>query len=83
MPEHPRSGPDRKAVGIVKLKIKVNDRGKVEEVEVVFNSTNSKACEQKAIEAVRQSRYQPARVQLRSVAAWTVVEYGFNSTTSH
>ncbi len=81
MPEHPRSGPDRKAVGSVRLKIRVNDRGEVDQVEVVLNTTGSTVCEQKAVEAALQSRYQPARVQLKSVAAWTMIEYGFNNNS--
>jgi TonB family protein len=78
MPEQPRSGPDKNAVGIVRLRIQVNERGEVEQVELVFNSTNSQVCEQKAMAAARQSRYQPARLQHVPVSAWTVCEYGFN-----
>lgn len=82
MPEQPRSSPDKKAVGVVRLRIRVNERGQVEQVEVVFNSTGSSVCEQRAIEAARHSRFQPARVKSAPVAAWTICEYGFDPKIS-
>jgi TonB family protein len=78
MAEQPRSGPDKNAVGLVRLRVKVNERGQVDEVQVLLNSTGSPVCEQKAIAAARHSRYQPARVQSVPVASWTVCEFGFN-----
>jgi len=81
MPEQPRSGADKKAVGVVRLRIKVNAQGEVEQIEVVSNSTGSSVCEQRAIEAARHSRFQPAQVQSVPVAAWTVCEYGFDPNT--
>jgi TonB family protein len=77
MAEYPKSESNRKVIGKVRLKVKVNAQGQVEKVTVLANSTHSSACEKEAIDAAFQSSYQPAQVNRQPVSTWTICEFGF------
>jgi len=77
MPEFPPEEKKRGVSGTVVLRIEVNEVGAVTAVVVAENTTNSKLCEQAAIEAAKNCRYQPARQGQKAVTAWTTCSYGF------
>ena len=77
IPGYPEEDQKKNISGVVGLLIKVDKRGKVVNVVVTFNSTESAFCEQAAIEAAYQSRYYPAALADKPVAMWTSCEYGF------
>ncbi len=77
MPEYPKEEKKRKVSGVVRLLVYIDAQGRAFNISVLENTTGSALCEQAAIEAARNSRYQPAMVGNRPVVARTVVEYGF------
>jgi len=56
--------------GIVKLHVKIDERGKVVDVIVLENTTNSHRCANAAKDAAFQTRYTPARQGEKTIACW-------------
>lgn len=64
--------------GVVRLLLLVNRSGKVENVEVLENTTGSRKCLKLAIEAAKRSRWLPARLRNHPVDSWVTKTYKFN-----
>ncbi len=79
-PDYPESEQKKGHQGKIHIKIKVNDKGIVEEHEVILNTTNSKVLERLAIEAAMQSKFFPARDRKnKPITVWTVSKYSFGT----
>ena len=70
IPEYPNEDYKNGVTGKVKLHIHVDKTGKVIDVVVLENTTDSKRCEDAAIAAARQCRYIPARQGNSNVNSW-------------
>ncbi len=70
IPEYPKVDYKNGVTGKVKLHIHVDKAGKVIDVVVLENTTNSKRCEDAAIAAAYQCRYIPARQGNKNVNSW-------------
>lgn len=64
--------------GFVSLLLLVNEKGEIESVQLLQNSTGSKKCSQMAIEAAKKSQWMPARVDNKPVSSWVEKLYKFN-----
>ncbi len=64
--------------GYVSLLLLVNEKGKIESVEVLQNSTGSEKCLERAIQAAKKSLWTPARVNDKPVCSWVEKVYKFN-----
>jgi len=78
-PEFPESEKKRGVQGVIKLSIHVSDKGKVIEVVVLDNSTNSVKCAEAAVAAAYGSRFLPAREGGKSISYWVTQPYRFDS----
>ncbi len=76
-PEYPDNERKKGVKGEIELSLLVDETGKVKNVHVVRNSTNSKACEQSAIQAAYQMRFMPAKKNKKYVAVWVRKKYKF------
>lgn len=79
-PEFPESEKKNAVRGTVKLSIRVSEKGKVVEVVVIENTTNSSRCADAAIAAAYGSRFLPAREGSKAVSYWITQPYRFDST---
>ncbi len=77
-PEYPQSARKAKAQGVVELRVKVDETGKVVQVIVLNNATQNEACAQAAINAAFRSRYRPAQTAAGPDTAWIVRPYRFS-----
>ncbi len=77
MAEYPQEERKRKVRGIIRLQILVNELGRIEEVHVLADETGSAGCRTAAIEAARQSLFQPAMAGDKPIKCWTICEFGF------
>lgn len=77
-PEFPTSEKKRGVRGIIELSLLVNEKGAVEKVIVLQNTTGSALCERSAVRAAYQTRFIPARKGNRYVAAWIRKTYSFD-----
>ena len=76
-PEYPDSEQKKGVKGEIVLSLLVDETGKVKNVQVVKNSTNSKVCEQSALRAAYQMRFMPAKKNKKHVAVWVRKTYKF------
>lgn len=77
-PEYPSAARKAKAQGVVELRVKVDETGKVVQVIVLNNATQNEACAQAAINAAFRSRYRPAQTAAGPDTAWIVRPYRFS-----
>ncbi len=78
-PEMPEEEFKKGIKGTVRLSVHIDKKGKVVEVVVIDNTTQSEKCAQAAVEAAYGSRFFPARENNQTVSAWSSITYGFNS----
>jgi len=64
--------------GFIRLLLLVNEKGKIESVEVIQNSTGSQKCGELSAEAAKKSQWMPARVDNKPVSSWVEKIYKFN-----
>ncbi|MFQ5674745.1 MAG: energy transducer TonB [bacterium] len=77
-PEYPEEEKKKGVHGVVKLSIHIDEKGKVIEVVVLDNTTNSEKCAQAAVDAAYGSRFRPARDGARTVNFWITQPYRFD-----
>jgi TonB family protein len=77
IPEYPEEEQKRNREGVVELSILVNPDGRVDSVQVNYNTTGSRLLEKAAVEAAYKSRYKPARNRGRAVSLWIRRPYRF------
>jgi len=77
-PEYPEEEKKKGVEGIVKLSIHIDASGKVVEVIVLENTTNSDKCARAAVEAAYGSRFFPAREGGKTVGSWISQPYRFD-----
>ena len=77
-PEYPKEEKKKGVQGVVKLSIHIDDKGKVVEVVVLDNTTNSEKCAQAAVDAAYGSRFRPAKEGNRAVQFWITQPYRFD-----
>jgi TonB family protein len=78
IPEYPSEARKTNVQGTVELNVKIDENGKVVNVKVLRNTTESNACAQSAIAAAFRSRYQPAQTPAGPDTAWVVRQYRFS-----
>jgi len=76
-PEYPEKAKKRGVQGEVELMLLVNEKGTVENVQVLRNTTGSKLCARAAVKAAYQTKFLPARKKNRFVAVWIRKTYRF------
>ena len=76
-PEYPERERKRGVQGEVELMLLVDERGTVQNVQVLRNTTGSKLCARAAVQAAYQTRFVPARKKGRFVAVWIRKTYKF------
>jgi len=77
-PEYPDSERKKGYKGIIDVNVFIDEKGRVTNVDVVRNTTNSKVLEQTAVEAAYKTIYQPALDNKnKPIASWTVRTYTF------
>ncbi len=77
-PEYPDEDRKKGVEGVVKLSIHVDKNGRVIEVVVLKNTTNSENCAAAAIEAAYASRFFPAKEGSEPVGFWISQPYRFD-----
>ncbi len=77
-PEYPPSARKAKIEGVVELKIKIDETGKVVNAIVVSNTTQDDACAKSAIAAALQSRFQPAQTAAGPDTVWVIRQFQFS-----
>ncbi len=77
-PEYPEEEKKKGVQGVIRLSIHINSLGKVVEVLVIENTTNSERCAQAAVAAAYGSRFFPARERGQAVGSWITQPYRFN-----
>ena len=71
IPEYPKEDYKNGVTGVVKLHVKVNSSGRVVEVVVLENTTNSRRCATAAQKAAYQCRYIPGYNGSDPIVCWT------------
>jgi hypothetical protein len=64
--------------GYIRLLLLVNTNGLAESIEILENTTQMDTCLTLAIEAVRKSRWIPAKADNKAVDTWVTKTYKFN-----
>ena len=83
IPDYAESEMRKGYSGIIELKIRVDEKGNVTDVEVLNNATKSKILEELSTKAALLSKYFPARdVNNKPIAVWTLKTFSFNSNSS-
>jgi TonB family protein len=77
MPEYPEELRKKGVKGVVRLLVRVDENGMVQDVVISSNSTGNQECENAAREAAYQSRYVPAYYKEKTLSVWTICEYSF------
>lgn len=77
-PEFPEEEKKKGVKGMVNLSIHIDASGKVVEVLVLENTTNSDKCAKAAVEAAYGSRFFPAREGGKAVGSWISQPYRFD-----
>jgi len=77
-PEYPVGEKKRGTQGEIELTLLVDDNGRVQNVQVLRNTTQSLACEEAAVQAAYQTRFMPARSGQEPVAVWIHKTYKFS-----
>ena len=77
LPEYSEELQKKKIEGNVKLLIKIDESGKVINVVVSTNTTQSEICKNAAIEAAYKSKYIPAMADNKNISMWTTCIYRF------
>lgn len=75
-PEYPKE--EKGIRGVVKLSLHIDAKGKVVEVLVIDNTTQSETFARAATEAAYGSRYTPAREGGKAVNSWIMQEHRFD-----
>lgn len=78
IPEYPPEARKANVQGIVELNVKIDESGKVVNVQVLRNTTENSSCAQSAIAAAFRSRYMPAQTPAGPDTAWVVRQYRFS-----
>jgi len=76
-PEYPEKEKKRGVQGEVELMLLVDEKGTVQNVQVLRNTTGSKLCARAAVQAAYQTKFFPARKKNRFVAVWIRKTYKF------
>lgn len=71
IPEYPKQDYKKGVTGVIKLHINIDSTGKVIDVVVLENTTNSKRCAAAATIAAYKCRYIPARQGNKPIDSWT------------
>ncbi|MFC1554793.1 TonB family protein [candidate division KSB1 bacterium] len=72
LPQYPESEKKKGKEGIVELRILVDVKGNVKEVEVVKNTTDSEVLVNIAVKTAKEGKYQPARDKFnKPIEVWT------------
>ena len=80
IPEYSESEIKKGHIGVIEIKLFIDEKGNVGEIEVVKNTTKSNILEEAAKKAALSSRYFPARdVYNKPMAVWTMKTYSFNA----
>lgn len=77
-PEYPEKDYKKGVTGTVKLHVHVDAKGRVIDVVVLENTTQSEACADAARKAAFRTRYLPARQGAVSIASWTIRYFRFD-----
>lgn len=77
-PEYPEDEKKKGVHGIVKLSLHIDNTGKVIEVIVLDNTTNSSKCAEAAVEAAYGSRFFPAKENGEAVDTWISQPFRFD-----
>ena len=79
-PEYPATEKEKGVEGEIELSLLVDEKGKVKNVHVVKNSTNSKICEESALKAAYQTQFIPAKQNKKYIAVWIrkIYKFGLN-----
>jgi hypothetical protein len=64
--------------GYIRLLLLVNKNGSAESIEIIENTTQADTCLSLTIEAVRKSRWIPAKIDKKAVDTWVTKTYKFN-----
>lgn len=78
IPEYPPTARKANIQGLIELKVKVDETGKVVKVIVLQNTTQDESCAQSAVAAAYRSRYQPAQTPAGPDTAWVIRQYRFS-----
>lgn len=78
VPEYDEKEIDKGVKGLIELFIKINKKGKVTDVHVLKNTTNSKVLEKAVIEAAYKQIYTPAKLNGKPVEDELTRTYTFN-----
>lgn len=76
-PEYPDGEGKKGVVGFVRLSLHIDKKGKVVEVVVLENTTNSDKYAQNAIDAAFDTPFSPAKEGNKSVSSWFPLRYDF------
>jgi len=77
-PEYPPGEKKKGVQGEIELTLLVDESGKVQNVQVVRNTTQSAVCEAATVDAAYQTRFLPARNGQEMVAVWIHKTYKFS-----
>ncbi|MCH8285720.1 TonB family protein [candidate division KSB1 bacterium] len=78
-PAYPDSEKNKGHVGVIDMRILVDERGNVVDTEILRNTTGSKLLEQISIEAAIGCKFQPARDGKNNpIPVWTSKQYTFS-----
>jgi len=76
-PRFPDEEKNKGTSGIVLLRVKVDENGKVVNHEVLQNTTGSKICVEEAIKAAYKTEFIPANNGINNIAIWTELPYRY------
>ncbi len=80
-PEYPEEDLKNRVQGIVTLQLFINEKGIVEEVVLLENTTGSERCVAAAKKAALKNRFAPARQKGKPIALWIKKSYTFSTPT--
>lgn len=78
-PEYPEEDLKNQVQGIVVLQLYISEKGIVEEVVLLENTTGSERCVTAAKKAAFKNRFSPARQKGRAIALWIKKTYTFST----
>jgi len=82
-PEYPEEDLKNRVQGIVTLQLFINEKGIVEEVVLLENTTGSERCVAAAKKAALKNRFSPARQKGKPIALWIKKSYTFSTPSEH
>jgi TonB family protein len=80
VPQYPQIALKAGIVGIVWIKLKIDEKGKIDEAQVEESTTPDLGFEEAAMTAAKQFEFMPARLNQRPVATWVTIPFHFEST---